>query len=156
MNILVTINGEKTQIQEPADVSLLSVLRKQKFLQLKRGCEEGNCGACTVLLDNKPVPSCRIPIALAMNKNIVTLEGFSKDDMYADIMKGFSKAGIKLCGYCNAGKIFATKEIISQKRMPSREQIADEIKHLSPCCVDYETLINGILFAFEIHNKNRG
>lgn len=149
----MTINGEKVQIQSPAETSLLSVLRSQKLLQVKFGCEEGKCGACTVLLDDKPVPACKIPIALAMNKNVVTLEYFSKDDAYSDIMKGFSKAGIKLCGYCNAGKIFATKELISQKHKPTREKIADCIKNLSPCCTDYDTLIDGILYVFDIHNK---
>lgn len=153
MNIPITINNEKMLIQSPADTSLLSVLRKQKFLQVKRGCEIGICGSCTVLLDNNPVPSCKIPIALAMNKKIETLEYFSKTEMYTDIMKGFSKASIKLCGYCNAGKIFAARTILSTNEKPTRSKISDYVRTLSHCCTDQDTLINGIIYAFEFYSK---
>lgn len=153
MNIPMIINNEKVLIQSPADSSLLSVLRKERFLQVKRGCEQGICGSCTVLLDGKPVPSCKIPVAVAMNKEIVTLEYFSKDEMYSSIMKGFTKAGIKLCGYCNSGKIFAAKEILSAPSRPTRKKIAEYISQLSPCCTDLDSLTNGILYAFEFYAK---
>lgn len=153
MNIPMIINNEKVLIQSPADSSLLSVLRKERFLQVKRGCEQGICGSCTVLLDGKPVPSCKIPVAVALNREIVTLEYFSKDEMYTAIMKGFTKAGIKLCGYCNSGKIFAAKEILSAPARPTRKKIAEYIFRLSPCCTDMDSLTNGILYAFEFYTK---
>lgn len=147
------INNEKTIVQSPADSSLLSVLRKERLLQVKRGCEQGMCGSCTVLMDGKPVPSCKIPVAVAMNKEIETLEYFSKNEMYTAIMKGFAKAGIKLCGYCNSGKIFAAKEILSAPLRPTRKKIAEYISQLSPCCTDLDSLTNGILYAFEFYTK---
>ena len=157
MNIPITLNGEKILLQSPADSSLLSVLRKQKLFQVKRGCEKGACGSCVVLMNKLPVPSCKIPVALAMDREIVTLEYFSKSekysDIYSDIMKGFSKAGIKLCGFCNSGKIFAAKAILESSTKPTRAMVYEQIKTLSPCCTDYDTLINGILYAFEFHGK---
>lgn len=153
MNIPVTLNGEKTLLVDSADTSLLSVLRKNKLYSAKRGCEKGICGSCTVLLDGLPVPSCRIPASLVINRNVQTLESFQKTDDYTDIMKGFSKAGIKLCGYCNAGKIFAARTILLSGEKPSRNTIQNQVNHLSPCCTDEDTLINGIIYAFEFHIK---
>ena len=153
MNIPVIINGEKFIIQSACDTSLLSVLRKNKLINSKRGCEDGICGSCTVLLEGKPVPSCQVPVVLAINKKIETLEHFSKSELYSDIMKGFNRAGIKLCGYCNSGKIFAAYSILTAKEKPTRAKVEEQIAHLSCCCTDYNSLTNGILYAFEIHTK---
>ena len=72
---------------------------------------------------------------------------------YEIIMKGFDLANIKLCGYCNAGKIFCAYQILKKNKIPSREQILNQIKTLSPCCTDINTLANGIIYAFEIKDK---
>ena len=68
-------------------------------------------------------------------------------------MKGFSKAGIKLCGFCDTGKIFAARSILLSPEKPNRNTIHEEVSHLSPCCTDEDTLINGILYAVEYHMK---
>ena len=153
MNIPVILNGEKMQLNSSADRTLLSVLRENKLLSAKRGCEKGICGSCTVLLDGKPVPSCKVPVALSMNRRIETLEYFQKTEDYSDIAKGFNRAGIKLCGFCNSGKIFAARSIILSNTKPTRDSIREEVKHLSPCCTDEDTLINGIIYAFDYHIK---
>ncbi len=153
MNIPLTLNGEKTLLVDAADTSLLSVLRKNRLYSAKRGCERGICGSCTVLLDGRPVPSCRIPVSLAINRNVQTLESFQKTEEYQDIMKGFNRAGIKLCGFCNAGKIFAARAILLSGDRPNRSAVHAQVSHLSPCCTDEDTLINGILYAFEYHTR---
>jgi len=153
MNIPVVLNGNKVMLLDDADTPLLSVLRKNKLYSTKHGCEKGMCGSCTVLLDGKPVPSCKVPVSLAVNRNIQTLESFRKTEEYQDIMKGFSKAGIKLCGFCDTGKIFAARSILLSPEKPNRNTIHEEVSHLSPCCTDEDTLINGILYAVEYHMK---
>ena len=153
MNIPVTLNGEHIILEDSPDRTLLSVLRRIKLLSVKRGCEKGICGTCTILLDGKPVPSCKVPVALAKDRSIETLEHFQKTDEYSDIIKGFNKAGIKLCGFCNAGKIFAARTIILSNTKPTRSSIQEQVKHLSPCCTDEDTLINGIIYAFDFHIK---
>jgi len=154
MNIPVIINGEKYMLQEDPDEKLIEVLRKQNLFSVKLGCAEGICGSCTVLLNGKPVPACKLPVALAMNQEIITLEHFSKTPEYAVITKGFAKAGIKLCGYCNAGKFFAAASILSNKQKPTRSSVREQVKHLSPCCTDIDTLINGIIYAAEIQSHS--
>lgn len=153
MNISTNINGTDVMLSCNPDSSLLSVLRNNKLYSAKRGCEDGICGSCTVLLDGNPVPSCLVPICLVEKKNVQTLEYFQKTDEYADIIKGFNKAGIKLCGFCNAGKIFAARTILLSNSKPTRKSIQEQVSHLSPCCTDEDTLINGIIYALEYHLK---
>lgn len=153
MKIQTIINEQKYIIEANADEILLNVLRREKWISVKQGCGKGTCGACTILLNGKPVPSCKVPAGMAHNQKIQTLEHFAKTDIYTDIIKGFTKAGIKLCGFCNAGKIFAALYIISSNTKPDRQIIEEEIKHLSLCCTDSNTLIDGIIYACDIHSK---
>lgn len=155
MNIPIIINGERTIIQASPDEKLIDVLRSLNLFSAKLGCDQGVCGSCTVLLNGKPIPACRIPVALSMNQEITTLEHFSKTEEYAHIIKGFAKAGIKLCGYCNAGKIFAAASILNDRQKPTRASIKEQVKHLSPCCTDIDTLINGIIYAAESKSRTK-
>ena len=70
-------------------------------------------------------------------------------------MSGFQKAGIKLCGYCTAGKVFSAYQILKMAKLPTRQEITDYVKALSPCCTDLETLVNGIIYAIQISNKRQ-
>ena len=80
MNIPIIINGERTIIQASPEEKLIDVLRSLKLFSAKLGCDQGVCGSCTVLLNGKPIPACRIPVALSMNQEITTLEHFSKTE----------------------------------------------------------------------------
>ena len=153
MNISVILNGTKTILEAAPDDSLMKVLRNQSLTTVKCGCNSGLCGSCTVLLDDKPVASCKIPIGIINNSKIETLEYFMNSKDYEIIMKGFDLANIKLCGYCNAGKIFCAYQILKKNKIPSREQIINQVKTLSPCCTDINTLANGIIYALEIKDK---
>ncbi|MBP5519194.1 MAG: 2Fe-2S iron-sulfur cluster binding domain-containing protein [Treponema sp.] len=153
MKIPVTLNGIKTILDAHADESLMKVLHKNGCPSVKSGCSTGFCGACTVLLDDKPVAACKIPAGIVRDENIVTLDHFAKTEEYSIIMSGFQKAGIKLCGYCTAGKVFSAYQILKMPKLPTRQEITDSIKALSPCCTDLETLVNGIIYALHISNK---
>ncbi len=151
MKLNLTINDENLSLDTEPETSLLELLRQQKLISVKCGCAKANCGSCAVLLDGLAVLSCLIPCGIVRNAKIETLEHFSKQAAYQEIMKGFEKAGISLCGYCNPGKIFAAWEIISNFSNPSREQVAERISDLRECCVEKDALINGILYAAQIH-----
>lgn len=153
MKISVTLNGTKTILDAQPDESLMKVLHGNSCSSVKSGCCEGFCGSCTVLLEDKPVASCKIPVGIVKGKEITTLDQFSKTSEYSAIMEGFNKAGIQLCGYCNSGKIFSTYQILKVTKKLSRKEITDQVKHLSPCCVDLETLVNGIIYAVAAYNK---
>lgn len=153
MNIPVILNGNKEILEAQSDESLLSVLYKKAPNSVKCGCQKGSCGACTVLLNDQPVAACKIPVGIIRDSEIITLDYFSKTEEYTHIMQGFKKAGIKLCGYCNAGKIFTTYQILKITKKLTREDIKAHVSFLSPCCTDQDTLINGILFSISYQDK---
>lgn len=156
MKMSITLNNEKINMEVEGSEKLREILRQKKCMSVKCGCSEGACGACTILLNNKPVPSCLSPIGIVRDDEIVTLEYFSTQEFYKEIMQGFSRAGIELCGFCNAGKIFAAYHIINKYSRINRQIIYNEVCHLSPCCTDSDTLINGIIYAHEIHTRKLG
>lgn len=151
MKIPLVLNEKQVVIEAEPSEKLLFVLRREKLNSCKHGCHTASCGACHVLVDDKAAASCRLPVGILRGSHIVTLEHFSKTEVYQDIMKGFEKAGISLCGYCNAGKIFSAYEIIKNLSHPNRAQISQIVSQLNDCCVEREILINGILYAFAIH-----
>ena len=153
MKIPVTLNGSKIILDAHADESLMKVLHKNGCPSVKSGCSSGFCGSCTILLDDRPVASCKIPAGIVRNCDIVTLDYFVKTEEYSIIMNGFQKAGIKLCGYCTAGKVFSTYQILKMPKMPTRQEITDYVKSLSPCCTDLETLVNGIIYSIQIFDR---
>ena len=155
MKIPVTLNGSKIILDAHADESLMRVLHKNGCPSVKSGCSGGFCGACTILLDDRPAAACKIPAGIVRNADIVTLDYFVKTEEYSFIMSGFQKAGIKLCGYCTAGKVFSAYQILKMPKMPTRQEITDYVKTLSPCCTDLETLVNGIIYAIQISNRRQ-
>lgn len=153
MTISFNLNGTTKDFEILPSESLLDVLRKNSLIMQKKGCGQGSCGCCTVLLNDKPVASCKVPAILAKDQEVITLEYFKKTSEYTDIMKGFKKAGIELCGYCNAGKIFMTYQIIKMTKIPTKSEIANLLRNLAPCCTDLETLVTGVLYALSYRKK---
>lgn len=151
MKIQLILNDKECIIESDPAQMLSDVLRRENLISVKPGCLSHNCGSCYVLLDNKAVPSCHIPVGIIMGEKITTLEYFSKSDFYADIIKGFEKAGVSMCGFCNAGKIFLAYEVINSMHEPSRDKVEVVTSRLIDCCVEQNTLINGILYAYSIH-----
>ena len=152
MNVPVILNGNKTILEAPADETLMSVLRRIGCSSVKCGCGQGTCGSCTVLLNDSPVATCKIPLGIIQNADLVTLEYFERTKEYSIIMKAFDLAGIKLCGLCNAGKIFCAYQLLKMNKIPTRAEIREMVRSLVPCCTDLNTLINGILIAIEIRD----
>lgn len=150
MRIPLIINNESLYIECESDEILLPLLRNLNLISVKCGCTKGFCGACTVLIEGKPVPSCLIPIATARGRSIVTLEFFSTTEKYTDIIKGFEHVGLTLCGFCNAGKIFATNKIIETEQRPDRSTILQHIKTFNCMCTHDDLLVSGIIAASDI------
>ena len=114
MKIPVILNSERVILDAKPAESLLEVLRRQGLLSVKEGCTKGKCGSCTVLLDEKPVPSCIIPVGIVRNASIETLEFFLLTKEGEDIAAGFKQAGLNLCGFCNSARIFSTYELLKK------------------------------------------
>src|SRR5215207_8083914 len=122
--INVLINGKKYAVQADAQDSLLSVLRND--LQLtgtKYGCGEGQCGACSVLVDGKRVFSCKTEVSKAEGKSLQTIEGLGKGDQLHPVQQAFLDADAFQCGYCTGGMILTAVALLNETPKPTDEQI---------------------------------
>lgn len=127
--LVLNVNGSERRVDAPADESLLSVLRNR--LQLtgtKYGCGEGQCGACTVLLDGRAVRSCRTPATAAEGKKIVTIEGLAQNGHLHPVQEAFLAHEAFQCAYCTSGMIMSTVAMLNAKPDPTD---ADIVQHMN-------------------------
>jgi len=156
MKVPIILNGENTILEGQPDETLLKYLQRNGDHSTKGGCLSGTCGVCTILVNDKTAAACKLPIAILRNMEIKTLDYFEKSPEYDSIIKGFKKAGIThLCGYCNAGKIFSAYQVLKINKKLTRKEIGDQVRNLAPCCVDFDTLINGIIYAISINDTKQ-
>ena len=122
----LVINGQAYNIDASPDAILLSVLREQLDLTgSKYGCGEGQCGACTVLVDGKARRSCQTPISALSDKSITTIEGLAKGDRLHPVQQAFLDEGAMQCAYCTSGMIMSAVSLLSFKPNPSEKEIVD-------------------------------
>lgn len=127
--IVLTVNGARRSVQAPPEESLLSVLRNRLELTgTKYGCGEGQCGACTVLLDGRPVRSCRTPVSEAAGKKLTTIEGLARNGQLHPVQAAFLEEEAFQCGYCTPGMIVSTVALLESNPNP---QQGDIVGHLS-------------------------
>jgi aerobic-type carbon monoxide dehydrogenase small subunit (CoxS/CutS family) len=120
----LVINGQAYNIDASPDAILLSVLREQLDLTgSKYGCGEGQCGACTVLVDGKARRSCQTPISALSDKSITTIEGLAKGDRLHPVQQAFLDEGAMQCAYCTSGMIMSAVSLLSFKPNPSEKEI---------------------------------
>jgi len=120
------INGQSHRVDADPDASLLSVLREQLDLTgSKYGCGEGQCGACTVLVDGKARRSCQTPVSAVSDKPITTIEGLAKGDNLHPVQQAFLDEGAMQCAYCTSGMIMSAVSLLSFKANPSEKEIVD-------------------------------
>ncbi len=145
MIIPFVLNGDLVYIDANPGERLVHILRRRfSLLSAREGCNSGRCGSCMVLMNDQPVPSCLVPVFQVKNNPVVTLEHFSKTDEYRDIIAAFNEAGISMCGFCNAGKIFITHTLIRENPRPTNEEIRAMFSGNMCRCTDIEDLITGV------------
>jgi aerobic-type carbon monoxide dehydrogenase small subunit (CoxS/CutS family) len=147
----LTINGEPQEVAADAERSLLSVLRDDLLLTgCKYGCGEGECGACTVLIDGKATRSCITSLNECAGKRITTVEGLEKDGKLHPVQQAFLEAGAMQCGYCTTGMIMSGVALLSDHPQPTREQIVEGMNgNICRCCT-YGRIITAIQRAGEL------
>jgi isoquinoline 1-oxidoreductase alpha subunit len=119
----LTVNGQSTTVDAPADMPLLWVLRDLLKLQgTKYGCGIGQCGACTVHLNGKAVRSCLTPVSAAANQPIMTIEGLSPDGTHP-LQVAWQQTDVPQCGYCQAGQIMAAAALLAKTTKPTDQDI---------------------------------
>jgi aerobic-type carbon monoxide dehydrogenase small subunit (CoxS/CutS family) len=133
--IRLTVNGQTHSVETDPDRPLLEALREDLGLTgVKYGCGEGQCGACTVLLDGRPAFSCITPVRTAAGRAIVTIEGLARNGTLDPVQQAFLDEGAMQCGYCSAGMILQTVALLESVPHPTDAQIVEGLNgHLCRC-----------------------
>lgn len=148
MKIPLVLNGKDVVVDVPPEKRLVDVLREDLgLLETKARCYRGECGFCSVLLDNQVQLSCIIPIFSARNATIVTMEGFKRTKDFSDIIKGFKTARYQPCEYCLSGRIFLIHDLLQRTPYPIETEIV-ELSNANLCrCSDLNTFIDAVISA---------
>src|SRR5512137_2691051 len=118
--VTVTVNGSQERVSVPPNMSLLRMLRQQLALTgTKNGCEAGECGACTVLMNGEPVNSCMVLAPEADGADIVTVEGLAQDSRLDPLQEAFVESGATQCGFCTPGILIAARALLDRNPDPS-------------------------------------
>ncbi len=139
----LTINGTAVTLSVDGDTSLLSVLRDRMDLKGSRiGCTEGYCGACTVLVDGKPVQSCNTPVWSVAGKDVTTIEAAERHPVLSEVQKVFVDLQAAQCGYCTNGIMMTLAGLLGQSPRPDRAHILAHLdeRHLCRCGVHVRVL----------------
>ena len=144
----LTVNGKKLPVDVDSNVSLLSVLRNDLDLTgSKYGCGEGQCGACTVLIDGQPMRSCITQVGRAAGKQIVTIEGLEKEGTLHPLQEAFIKADAMQCAYCTSGMIVSASALLAKNPKPSRADIITGMNGNICRCGTYQRIVEAIQIA---------
>jgi aerobic-type carbon monoxide dehydrogenase small subunit (CoxS/CutS family) len=152
--LVLTVNGAKRSVEAPPVESLLSVLRDR--LQLtgtKYGCGEGQCGACTVLLDGRPARSCRTQVSEAAGKKITTIEGLAKNGRLHPVQAAFLEAEAFQCGYCTPGMIVSAVGLLERNPDPGEWDIAEHLTGNICRCGTYPRILAAVKQAAQVLRK---
>jgi carbon-monoxide dehydrogenase small subunit len=144
-NVKFIINGESYEITVCSKDSLLDVLRETLGLTgTKKGCNSGECGACTVIVDGKPVNACLTLAVEADGKEILTIEGLSEGGKLSSLQESFLEHGAVQCGYCTPGMIMSSQVLLNENPVPSEEEIRNAIAGNFCRCTGYTKIIEAI------------
>lgn len=141
----VKVNGQSHTLVVNANTTLLDMLRKNLGLTgTKKGCELGDCGSCTVIIDGKTVNSCLVLAVEASGKEILTIEGLAEGNELHPLQKAFIDYGAIQCGYCTPGMILSAKALLDRNSSPSEEEIKAAIGGNLCRCTGYIYIIEAI------------
>jgi carbon-monoxide dehydrogenase small subunit len=151
--ITLRINGENYELHIEPKRTLLKVLREDIGLTgTKEGCDFGACGACTVLLDNKPILSCLTLAVTCKSKEITTIEGLSQGETLHPLQLSFIEEGAIQCGYCTPGMILSAKALLDETQHPTDDQIETAIEGNLCRCGAYLQILKAIKKAMGNNN----
>ena len=142
------VNDETVQLLVEENETLLDVLRDRLFLTgTKRGCGEGQCGHCTVILNGKAVNSCLTLALEAEGSQVLTIEGVAQGNSLHPIQKAYVEAGAIQCGYCTPGMVMAIYSLLQQNPQPNEEEIREGIKGVMCRCTGYYKIVEAVKTA---------
>lgn len=144
--ICFTINGEVKEIEVEPNKTLLKMLREDlDLIGAKEGCGAGECGACTVLVDNEPVNSCLMLAVEVEGKEILTIEGLSDGINLDPIQESFINHNALQCGYCTPGMVMSAKALLNRNPHPTEKDIKEALAGNLCRCTGYQRIIDAVL-----------
>ncbi len=145
VSIGIEVNGILHRLRVKTSALLLEVLREDLGLKgTKRGCDQGQCGSCTVLLDGRPVLSCILLAVQADGKKITTIEGIAAEDRLHPLQEAFVEEGAVQCGFCTSGMILSAKTLLDQKVHPADDEIRQAISGNLCRCTGYAKIVRAV------------
>jgi carbon-monoxide dehydrogenase small subunit len=152
--IRITVNGETHDLSVQPGETLLDLLREELGLTgTKRGCDNGECGACTVLLDGQPVNSCLVLAVEADGKELLTIEGLADGAQLHPLQEAFIREGAVQCGYCSPGMILTAKALLDEKPRPTEAEVKKAIAGNLCRCGAYQKIVKAV---FSVANRRVG
>lgn len=151
----LTVNGQLIDIKVKSGRRLLDFLRDDLHLTgTKEGCSEGECGACTVILDDQTVLSCLMPMEAAIGRTMLTIEGLAKPEGIHPLQKTMIEEGGIQCGFCTPGMILSGVNLLAKNPNPSREEIFEGISGNLCRCTGYQKIVDAVDKAAKEMRKN--
>jgi len=156
MKVRIKVNGRWVERGTRPDRMLLDFLREDLGLTgTKKGCEEGECGACTIIMNGKTVLSCLIPAAKAEGAEILTVEGLAQNGELHPLQEAFWDGGAVQCGYCTPGMLLSAKALLDERPAPEVEVVKEAISGNLCRCTGYAKIIRAIQAASEKMGKGK-
>jgi carbon-monoxide dehydrogenase small subunit len=147
-DVRILVNGEWQTASVGPQVTLLDLLREHWYITgPKRGCDEGDCGACTVLLDGQPVNSCLVLAVRANGHEVMTVEGLGDEDHLHPLQEAFIQHGALQCGFCGGGMLMAAKALLDTNPDPTEADVRRALSGNLCRCTGYSKIIEAVLSA---------
>ncbi len=148
------VNKERVKLLVNPHRTLLNVLREELGLKgTKAGCEQGECGACTVILDGRTVNSCLVPMGKVQGSTVETIEGLSKDGQPDPLQQSFLDHGALQCGFCTPGMIMSARALLKENPLPEPEEVRRALSGNLCRCTGYVKIIDAVLNVGEEYNS---
>jgi carbon-monoxide dehydrogenase small subunit len=144
------LNGRSVSLEAASNRTLLDLLRVDLGVtSVKRGCEQGECGACTVLLDGRPVNSCMVLAERVNWRRVTTIEGLEEKPIMTALQEAFMEGGAVQCGFCTPGMLISSYALLAENPRPSGEEVKAAIEGNVCRCTGYVKIVEAVLDAAE-------
>lgn len=150
------VNGETVRVHAPAHWTLLEVLRyRLRLTGTKQGCDKGDCGACTVMIDGQAVLACLTLAVRCEGREIRTIEGLAEPDRLDPVQDAFDSSGAMQCGFCQPGMMMSTRALLDRNADPSREAIDEALGGNLCRCTGYTKIVEAVEQASQVIREER-